>query len=492
MRLTILSRASDLARIQAFHVGRAIEAGIPGASVTYATRAASGDRDTTTPLASLPTKGAFTADLSGDLSTGAADLVVHSWKDLPLEGRPDTIIAATLERADPRDLLLVRRDVVDARPATLRVLSSSPRRAWLLESILTSLLPWPVPKIEFLPVRGNITTRLAKLVDGRGDALVVAKAAIDRLLTFGEPFDEASRAVRAAIARTRWLVLPAREVPGAPAQGALAVEIAETNHALRDALTRVSHEPTWRAVQHERDVLAAHGGGCHEALGATVRPRSYGAVISVRANTSSGGRAEEWRLADAGPGPPKAEISRIWPRPDERGHASRRLLDVAQPDDDRGLWVARAEALPASWTVHRQRVVWAAGSATWRKLAERGVWVNGSAEGLGDSEPASVDALAGHEMRWHRLTHQDVDDPNALPTYSVTEGLPDDLASRTHFFWTSGTLLKRALTHHPAIREGWHSSGPGRTWQMLQSALGGSDRLRVSLDYDTWLREVTT
>src|SRR5579862_7961514 len=74
VRLTLLSRASDLARIQAIHVGRAIEAGIGGASVTYATRVASGDRDATTPLAALATKGVFTADLSGDLASGAADL----------------------------------------------------------------------------------------------------------------------------------------------------------------------------------------------------------------------------------------------------------------------------------------------------------------------------------------------------------------------------------------------------------------------------------
>jgi hypothetical protein len=85
-----------------------------------------------------------------------------------------------------------------------------------------------------------------------------------------------------------------------------------------------------------------------------------------------------------------------------------------------------------------------------------------------------------------------VDDPNALATYAVTEALPDDLGSRTHFFWTSGTLLRRALAECPAIRGGWHSSGPGRTWHALRETLGGSDRVRVSLDYDTWLREVTT
>src|SRR5205823_6172419 len=128
MRVSILSRASDLARLQAMLVGRALEARWPDLDIHYQTRTSAGDRDGVTPLASLPDKGAFTADLSDALGSGGADLVMHSWKDLPLEPRPDTAIVATLERADPRDVLIVRREVVLARPRTLRVLSSSPRR----------------------------------------------------------------------------------------------------------------------------------------------------------------------------------------------------------------------------------------------------------------------------------------------------------------------------------------------------------------------------
>jgi len=84
VRLRLLSRASDLARIQAMLVGRALQARWPDVDVTFQTRVASGDRDSTTPLASLVDKGAFTSDLSDALATGEADAVVHSWKDLPL------------------------------------------------------------------------------------------------------------------------------------------------------------------------------------------------------------------------------------------------------------------------------------------------------------------------------------------------------------------------------------------------------------------------
>jgi hydroxymethylbilane synthase len=474
-------------------VGRALSARFPNLEVSFATRVSAGDRDTTTPLASLTDKGAFTSDLSEALATGEADAVVHSWKDLPLEERAGTTIAATLERADPRDVLLVRRSVLQERPAVLDVLSSSPRRAWLLGSTLPALLPWPVEEIRFLPVRGNIATRLSKLVTGAqpAHALVVAKAALDRLLGFGPPFEQAARTVREMLAPCAWMVLPIRDVPSAPAQAALAVE-APRGSAVVERLRAISHQPTWDAVQKEREVLAAYGGGCHEALGATVLPREYGRVISIRGRSNAGRLDEGWSIADAGPPPPRTEAAHIWPRPDERRRATRRALTVADPADDRGLWVARAEALPDGWTIGDRRIVWAAGGTTWRRLAARGVWVNGCADGLGDSESPAVDGLAGRTLDWHRLTHAAAadNDPAAIATYVVDEPLPDDLGTRTHFFWTSGTVFLEALRRWPGIRDGWHGCGPGRTWRTVTDSLGATGRTRVWLDYDDWLKDV--
>jgi hydroxymethylbilane synthase len=490
MRVRILSRASDLARLQAMLVSRALQDRWPDVDPVLLTRAAAGDRDGETPLAALPDKGAFTADLSEALGAGAADLVVHSWKDLPLEGRPDTTIAATLERADPRDLLLMRLDAVARRPRIVHVLSSSPRRAWLLEQALPGLLPWPVDEIRCAPVRGNVPTRLARLLEGRGDALVVAKAAIDRLLGFGPPFEDAAARVRRVLTDCAWMVLPLRDVPGAPAQGALAVEAAAASHgALRDRLHALSHQPTWDAVTLERHILGAHGGGCHEAVGATVLPREYGRVVSVRAHTAVG-QDEQWTLVDAGSAPPRVSAAKIWPRPEERHDARRHALEVAQPEGATGFWVARAEALPERWSVAPGRLVWAAGGTTWRRLAARGVWVHGGAEGLGDAEAPGVDLLAGRRVDWQRLTHAAAAEPGALATYVVAETLPDDLPNRSHFFWTSGRLLVEALERWPEIGHGWHGSGPGRTWRALREALPSTDRARVWLDYAHWHQEV--
>ena len=88
------------------------------------------DRDFGASLPALLRAGAFTSELSGALADSRIDLAVHSWKDLPFVESAETHVAATLERADPRDLLLVRRDRLARGPLhTLRVLSCSARRA---------------------------------------------------------------------------------------------------------------------------------------------------------------------------------------------------------------------------------------------------------------------------------------------------------------------------------------------------------------------------
>jgi hydroxymethylbilane synthase len=490
VHLRILSRASALAVLQGTAVERALIARWPDLTTERMTRSSTGDRDPQIDLWAATDKGLFTSDLSQALLDGAADVVVHSWKDLPTSGHPGTVVAATLQRADPRDVLLVRRAVVSARATTLNVLSSSPRRAWQIQGSASRLLPWPVTDVRVTPVRGNIPTRLNKLVNGDGDALIVAKAALDRLLSGDSPSDIVA-AVHAALGKCRWMVLPLKEHPTAPAQGALAVEIAAGRPDLLDRLRAISHAPTWEAVERERSILESFGGGCHEAVGATVLVRDFGRVVSVRARVGEA-RTETWSLEVPGELPPRTSAQGVWPRPDERGSSTRRrAIRVAMPGGDVGFWIARAEALPTEWDVQAGRIVWAAGLRTWERLATRGVWVNGCADGLGDNEPADIDALAGRPVAWRRLTHSESRDPEALATYTVEED-PSDLSGRTHFFWTSGSAFARALARHPAIRSAWHASGPGRTARAIRENLGAEGRLSIWLDYDQWHTHVTS
>jgi hydroxymethylbilane synthase len=492
MRLRVVSRGSDLAVLQAELVARAFRSRWPSLEVVRLTRSSEGDRDQRVALWSMPDKGLFTADLSRALVNDDADLAVHSWKDLPIASPTGTVVAGTLPRADPRDVLLVRRDVPLRKPSTLTILSSSPRRGWQLETSLRPRLPWDVATLQVTPVRGNIPTRLKRLLAGDGDALVVAKAALDRLLSDDAPAAIASQ-VRAALVACRWMVLPIREHPAAPAQGAIGIEVAETRSDLVAKAREISDAATWTAVARERAILDSLGGGCHEAIGATVLVREYGEVTSVRARMPGVPEQRTWSLRTAAAIPPITTDASIWPRPNEREVARRRPLEVLPPPAARDLWVARAEALPVAWPIGEDQLVWAAGGRTWERLARRGVWVNGCADGLGDQESPDVDRLAGRAVIWQRVTHAGTGDPHAIATYVVEQDLPADLDRRTHFFWTSGSLFLDALGRHPGIRAGWHASGPGRTARVVRDALGSDAGARFSiwLDYEQWHQAVT-
>jgi len=486
VRLTLLSRASALARLQTALVERALRAAHPNIDVQCVTRTSAGDQDQSSPLWKLPDKGAFTADLSRALIDGAADVAVHSFKDLPTEMPAGTLIAGALPRADARDVLVMKKAAVAARPDALRILSSSPRRAWLLSEALPTLLPWTPARIDAVPVRGNIETRLRKLVEGDEHGLVVAKAALDRLLGFGPPFEREAAIVRGLLDQCRWMALPMREFPWAPAQGAIALEIPAQRSDVHDLLAPIVCETTTASVEYERQILNAHGGGCHQALGAAVTETPYGRVVSIRSRDRG---TATWELQAERKGFPRAAAESMWPRRNESVAAVRTPIAVEQPRAD-GLRVSRADALPPTWSLPENAVVWAAGSLTWQQLAKRGVWVNGSTDGLGDDESPAADLLAGRTVTWLNLTHDRSARPDAVATYHVDVPLPDDLASRSHFFWTSGNLFRRAIDRWPSIKDGWHASGPGRTRKAIVAAIGATERTGVWLDRESWERDV--
>src|SRR3954466_15007547 len=166
MRVTIGSRRSDLARIQAHQVGETLRGAHPRIEINYSFHESLGDKNLTDPLWKMPEKGVFTQDFREGLLRGEFDLVVHSWKDLAIEDDPETEIVATLRRADQRDLLIVRKDrwaEVD-QAGGISILTSSPRRAHNLDSFLRTALPVGIQDIKFENVRGNVPTRVRKLL----------------------------------------------------------------------------------------------------------------------------------------------------------------------------------------------------------------------------------------------------------------------------------------------------------------------------------------
>src|SRR5688500_2948440 len=336
MRVTIAARRSELARIQAYLVGETLRKAHPNVCIEYSFHESLGDRNQTDPLWQMPEKGVFTQDLRDGLIAGQFDLAVHSWKDLAIEENSQTKIVATLPRADMRDLLLVRGGRWDGVNHTrrLRILTSSPRRSYNLEEFLPQVLPAKLDTLEFVPVRGNVPTRVQKMWHPDVDGLVVAKAALDRLLeTERAEFADTSADLRQALSECRWMVLPLSANPAAPGQGALAIETKRSRKDLQDLLSPINCAETFQTVVREREILSAFGGGCHQKIGVSVLHRAYGEITSLRGVAEDGAVLSNYSLYSSGPQPPRVLREQMWPlEPSQADWFARETVPVAMPE----------------------------------------------------------------------------------------------------------------------------------------------------------------
>lgn len=245
----IATRASALALWQARWVAALLErAGVSSELVEVATQGDLDDR----PFAEIRGVGFFTKAVQDAVMDGRADLAVHSFKDLPSAPAPGLEIAAVPERADPRDVLLTRPEAFEEDAWMLplaqgvRVGTSAARRR--------KQLAWHRPDLVADELRGNVPTRIAKLREGRYDAILLAAAGVARL--------DADLSGLEVVA-----LEPARFVP-APAQGALALEIRRGDDGLASLLTELHDVRGYRAVAAERGLMGMIQGGCQLALGA--------------------------------------------------------------------------------------------------------------------------------------------------------------------------------------------------------------------------------
>jgi len=205
-----------------------------------------GDVDRTSKLQGKLEKGFFTEELEAALREKRIDFAVHSLKDLPTKGPEDLVIGAVLERAPAQDRLLVRGPL-PLKPGA-RVGASSLRREALLKTHF--------PGAQAALLRGNVPTRVKKLQGGEYDAIVLAAAGLTRL-----GLETQGLAV--------YDLNPHRWIP-APGQGAIGVQCRRDDAKTREALLRLQHEPTARAVHLERELLRIFEGGCTAPFGALV------------------------------------------------------------------------------------------------------------------------------------------------------------------------------------------------------------------------------
>jgi hydroxymethylbilane synthase len=241
--LRLGTRASALARAQARHVADVLteRQGVPVELVEIETRGDHSDE----PLTQIGGTGIFVSALREALLRREIDAAVHSLKDLPTATADGLVVAAVPERGDPRDVLVARHGLTLAElPTRARVGTGSLRRAAQLRAVRADL--------DVTDIRGNVDTRLRRVTEGAYDAVVLARAGLDRL--------------RRLDAVTE--VFDPLQVTPAPGQGALAVECRADDAATLSLVGLLDHPETRAAVTAERALLSALGAGCTAPVGA--------------------------------------------------------------------------------------------------------------------------------------------------------------------------------------------------------------------------------
>ena len=244
-KLIIASRESKLALWQAEHIKAKLEALYPECEVSILGMTTRGDQILDVTLSKIGGKGLFIKELEQALADGRADLAVHSIKDVPMILPEGFALAAIGERASPFDAFVSNQYAsLQDLPAGAVVGTSSLRR----EALLRARFPHLVVK----PLRGNLQTRLGKLDKGEYDAIILAKAGLERL--------GLSERIRDT--------LSAEDSLPAAGQGALGIEIAAHRLDLLAVLNPLNHPQTNACVSAERALARALDGSCQVPLAA--------------------------------------------------------------------------------------------------------------------------------------------------------------------------------------------------------------------------------
>lgn len=289
MRLRLGARGSQLSLAQATLVTKALEG---RAEVELIVVKTTGDR-LSAAGSPIEWKGDFTRELDEALLDGRIDFAVHSMKDVPTQVPEGITLAAVPVREDPSDVLIARpRRSFEELPQGARVGTASPRRkAQLLAAR---------PDLEVLEARGNVDTRIARLAQGRFDAIVLARAGLARL----GRLEEASQ------------VLPASLILPAIGQGALAIYARRDDRATLSVLGALDDFASHREAEAERSLLATLEAGCKAPVAGLARVRDGSLTLHAGVFSPDGSRA--LREEAEGPAAEAVSIGRA---------AGKRLLD---------------------------------------------------------------------------------------------------------------------------------------------------------------------
>jgi hydroxymethylbilane synthase len=257
-KITIATRASQLALWQAYFVKEHIENHFPDIEVRLNEITSRGDKILDRPLALVGGKGHFTKELEDEMLAGNADLAVHSLKDVPTFIPEGLRLSAITAREDQSDVLLSHKyaSLEDLPRGAVVGTTSLRRRMQILRKR---------PDLDIKDLRGNVNTRLRKLADGEYDAIILAYIGLSRLdLLKDIPY----------VQKLDFMIPPM-------GQAALGIEIVEGNALASEIASSLDDRDTHLCTDIERDFISAVGAGCSAPVAVNARIR--GDIVETRA-----------------------------------------------------------------------------------------------------------------------------------------------------------------------------------------------------------------
>ena len=287
--IIIGTRGSELALVQATATQELLSEQFPDWSISLKIIKTTGDRRTDVSLANVAKaegtfdKGVFIKELEEALADGSVDIAVHSLKDMPTVIDPRFELAATLERAPVRDVLLTKEaGGLSALKEGAKVGTSSVRRAKQIEFLR--------PDLVLVDLRGNVPTRIEKLAQGDDyDAILLAEAGLVRL-GFIPEFSESDEEQISASAPVFCTRLAEDVFFPAAGQGAIGLEIRKGDARSLELASSIGHQETWVKVTAEREFLRLLDGGCHTPVGVYSHLSGNQIHLHARVFPESGGQ----------------------------------------------------------------------------------------------------------------------------------------------------------------------------------------------------------
>jgi hydroxymethylbilane synthase len=488
--LRLGTRGSQLAMLQARHVATQITQHFPKISIEIIAVETTGDQRRDVALQELDGVGFFTKEIDQQLLAGNIDIAVHCLKDLGTI-RPQGLVSTTiLPRDNPRDIIYFHsKSILKIQQGQPLVIgTSSPRRKYLLEEHLPSLLPQTgrdSPKIITKLLRGNVETRLKKLRNGDYDAIVLAYAGPQRMM-----YDQQTAPLITSLVQgLKRMVLPLTLCPGAPAQGALCLEICNNRDDLKPYLAPLHDQLSADLTYQERQVLRAYGGGCHQPFGVTALqfPSHKTPCIIQRGQTVTGDNINRttWHTKQPSPYASQDQIMAITKYYNLFCQVTPLSIEPPKLSASKtAILIARSHALPDRWvemlTHHTNLHIWVSGVKTWQRLAKRGLWIEGCGDGFGFAfikgmlQDPILDLPA--LKNWHIFTHQDAvstwSQGQVLATYKLSakhlsQEMQASLKKIHYVYWTSVWQYDALHSYFPNVK--LHACGVGKTYEGLVS-----------------------